>query len=84
MVAVARAEALTYELLALTGQRREEVARLQWEELESGTISGVEAVYQRRKFLPERQAALDLWGAHVSQLLGEISHDPRMDLKIVA
>jgi integrase len=51
---------------------------------QSGTISGVAAVYQRHEFLPERQAALDLWGAHIGQLLGEISHDHRMDLKIVA
>ena len=51
---------------------------------QAGTISGVAAVYQRHEFLAERQAALDLWGAHVSQLLGEISHDRRMDLKIVA
>ena len=51
---------------------------------QSGTISGVAAVYQRHEFLPERQAALDLWGAHIGQLLGEISHDRRMDLKIVA
>jgi len=49
-----------------------------------GTISGVAAVYQRHEFLPERQAALDLWGAHIGQLLGEISHDRRIDLKIVA
>ena len=51
---------------------------------QSGTISGVAAVYQRHEFLPERQAALDLWGAHIGQLLEEISHDRRMDLKIVA
>jgi integrase len=51
---------------------------------QAGTISGVAAIYQRHEFLAERQTALDLWGAHVSQLLGEISHDPRMDLKIVA
>jgi integrase len=51
---------------------------------QSGTISGVAAVYQRHEFLTERQAALDLWGAHIGQLLGEISHDRRMDLKIVA
>ncbi len=51
---------------------------------QSGTISGVAAVYQRHEFLAERQAALDLWGAHIDQLLGEISHDRRMDLKIVA
>jgi hypothetical protein len=47
-------------------------------------IRAVGTVYQRHEFLAERQAALDLWGAHVSQPLGEISHDRRMDLKIVA
>src|SRR6202023_853691 len=51
---------------------------------QSGTISGVAAVYQRHEFLAERRAALDLWGAHIGQLLGEISHDRQMDLKIVA
>jgi integrase len=51
---------------------------------QSGTISGVAAVYQRHEFLAERQAALDIWGAHIGQLLGKISHDRRMDLKIVA
>jgi integrase len=49
---------------------------------QSGTISGVAAVYQRHEFLLERQAALD--GAHIGQILGEISHDRRKDLKIVA
>ena len=51
---------------------------------QSGTISGVAAVYQRHDFLAERQAALDLWGAHIGQLLGKISYDHRMDLQIVA
>src|SRR5271168_4614358 len=51
---------------------------------QSGTISGVAAVYQRHEFLAERRAALDLWGAHVGGLLEEISHDRRIDLKIVA
>jgi integrase len=32
---------------------------------QSGTISGVAAVYQRHEFLPERKEALDRWGAHV-------------------
>jgi hypothetical protein len=50
---------------------------------QSGTISGVAAVYQRHEFLAERQAALDLWGAHVGRLLEEVSQDRRMDLKIV-
>src|ERR1019366_8588709 len=53
---------------------------------QSGTISGVAAVYQRHEFLPERQAALDLWGAHIGRLLEEASHDHdhRSALKIVA
>ena len=32
---------------------------------QSGTISGVAAVYQRHEFLAERHAALDLWGEHI-------------------
>ena len=36
---------------------------------QSGTISGVAAVYQRHEFLEERKAALDLWAKHVGQLL---------------
>ncbi len=31
----------------------------------TGNISGVAAVYQRNQFLPERQAALNAWAAHV-------------------
>jgi hypothetical protein len=34
---------------------------------QSGTISGVAAVYQRHEFLAERREALDRWGAHVEQ-----------------
>src|SRR3984893_3117463 len=51
---------------------------------QSGTISGVAAVYQRHEFLAERRAALDQWGAHVSQLLKEIRQQHPIDLKIVA
>jgi hypothetical protein len=50
---------------------------------QSGTISGVAAVYQRHDFLDERKCALDRWGAHVGQLLWEMS-DRRNDLRIVA
>jgi integrase len=50
----------------------------------SGTISGVAAVYQRHEFIAERRAALDLWGTHVSELVGGISQERRSDLKIVA
>src|SRR5579864_4662992 len=36
---------------------------------QSGTISGVAAVYQRHEFLAERKDALDQWGAHVTQIV---------------
>jgi integrase len=36
---------------------------------QSGTISGVAAVYQRHDFLDERRHALDLWGSHVAALI---------------
>jgi integrase len=36
---------------------------------QSGTISGVAAVYQRHQFLVERKEALERWGAHVSKIL---------------
>ena len=43
---------------------------------QSGTISGVAAVYQRHEFLRERKDALERWGAHVgktvSGMLGEL------------
>jgi len=51
---------------------------------QSGTISGVAAVYQRHEFLAERRAALDLWGAHVGQILKDPSCEHRGELKIVA
>jgi integrase len=36
---------------------------------QSGTISGVAAVYQRHQFLAERKGALEKWGDYVSGLL---------------
>ncbi|MEJ2374398.1 MAG: tyrosine-type recombinase/integrase [Pseudolabrys sp.] len=36
---------------------------------QSGTISGVAAVYQRHDFMAERKQALDGWGAHIGALL---------------
>jgi integrase len=36
---------------------------------QSGTISGVAAVYQRHEFLAERKDALERWGQHVSNLI---------------
>jgi integrase len=47
---------------------------------QSGTISGVAAVYQRHEFLAERRAALDLWATHVAGT----SQKHRIGLKIVA
>ena len=35
---------------------------------QSGTISGVAAVYQRHEFIAERKDALDRWGRHISGL----------------
>jgi integrase len=51
---------------------------------QAGTISGVAAVYQRHEFLAERRAALDLWGAHIGNLLGERTSDRRRESKILA
>jgi integrase len=36
---------------------------------QTGTISGVAAVYQRHEFLAERKNALERWGTHVGRLL---------------
>ncbi len=38
---------------------------------QSGTISGVAAVYQRHEFLDERKTALDAWGSYVQSLLDD-------------
>jgi hypothetical protein len=51
---------------------------------QSGTISGVAAVYQRHEFLAERRVALDLWGTHVGQILKDVSREHRGELKTVA
>ncbi len=42
---------------------------------QSGTISGVAAVYQRHEFLDERKTALDAWGNYVESLLSGADHD---------
>ena len=36
---------------------------------QSGTISGVAAVYQRHDFLAERKDALERWGVHVANIV---------------
>jgi integrase len=41
---------------------------------QSGTISGVAAVYQRHEFLSERSVALEKWGIHVSGILAARVH----------
>ena len=51
---------------------------------QTGTISGVAAVYQRHEFLSERRQALDLWGAHVGEILKEVCGTHRTKLQIVA
>jgi integrase len=38
---------------------------------QSGTISGVAAVYQRHDFLAERKLALERWGQYIESLVGE-------------
>jgi integrase len=38
---------------------------------QSGTISGVAAVYQRHDFLAERKVALARWGQHIEMLIGK-------------
>jgi integrase len=40
---------------------------------QSGTISGVAAVYQRHEFLTQRRQALEWWGAHVAEIVTEAS-----------
>ena len=47
---------------------------------QSGTISGVAAVYQRHDFLTERKEALDRWGAHVEQIIQQITSKTNGDL----
>jgi integrase len=42
---------------------------------QSGTISGVAAVYQRHKFLKERKTALNAWGNYVQSLLDKTDRD---------
>jgi integrase len=51
---------------------------------QSGTISGVAAVYQRHDFLAERNDALEQWAAHVVRLISAASDMPRSTLRRVA
>jgi hypothetical protein len=40
---------------------------------QSGTISGVAAVYQKHEFLAERKGALERWGRHVADIIATSS-----------
>jgi integrase len=51
---------------------------------QSGTISGVAAVYQRHEFLAERQEAVERWGAHVAKIVSDVSSERRPNLQRVA
>jgi integrase len=51
---------------------------------QSGTISGVAAVYQRHHFLAERREALERWGAHVANIVMEASGELDGKLRRVA
>ena len=51
---------------------------------QSGTISGVAAVYQRHEFLLERKEALDRWGAHVAQIVARLSGESAGKIRRVA
>lgn len=46
---------------------------------QSGTISGVAAVYQKHEFLAERKDALERWGAHVAKIVAD---NPAGHLKV--
>jgi integrase len=45
---------------------------------QTGTISGVAAVYQRHDFRTERESALDRWGAHVARVVAMSSLELRV------
>jgi integrase len=51
---------------------------------QAGTISGVAAVYQRHEFLAERREALELWGAHVADIVAEATGELGRKVRRVA
>ena len=51
---------------------------------QSGTISGVAAVYQRHEFLAERKDALERWGAHVAKVVFDASSNRENTIRRVA
>ena len=51
---------------------------------QSGSISGVAAVYQRHQFVAERKEALERWGTHVAQIVSDALMERRSGLSLVA
>jgi integrase len=51
---------------------------------QSGTISGVAAVYQRHDFLDERNGALERWGAHLAKIVVDTSSNRPNAIRRVA
>jgi hypothetical protein len=51
---------------------------------QTGTISGVAAVYQRHEFLAERREALERWGYHVAKIVAEAWDEPRSKIRRAA
>jgi integrase len=51
---------------------------------QSGTISGVAAIYQRHDFMAERKEALDCWGVHVEGIVASACAQNRNMLQKVA
>ena len=51
---------------------------------QSGTISGVAAVYQRHEFFSERQEALEQWGIHVARIVADGSDKSRGEIRRAA
>lgn len=51
---------------------------------QSGTISGVAAIYQRHDFLAERNGALERWGAHVAKIVVEALSNRENEVRRVA
>jgi integrase len=51
---------------------------------QSGTISGVAAVYQRHEFLAERREALERWGTHVASIVSDMAGKRRPDVQKAA
>jgi integrase len=51
---------------------------------QSGTISGVAAVYQRHDFITERKDGLERWGAHIEAILATAANARSNNLRRVA